>query len=148
MSDLPKSVNRDRALDPIDLIPEFAFWRDGCRTLAKNVCKVLTLVGEEISDDNILAFIKWLPRNRSELESPAWKASYCCRCLEKMFNNMPEEQRNKGLDNPLMDYFLQYFPARTYVSQLMLIDAFVGIITGWIEAEKELEKGGGSLTTD
>lgn len=51
MNDLHKFMSRDTALDPIDLIPQFAFWREACRTMATNVCVVLTLADQEITEE-------------------------------------------------------------------------------------------------
>lgn len=44
-----KTMSRDKALDQLDLIPSWAFWREGCHTFAKNVCKVMEMAGQDYS---------------------------------------------------------------------------------------------------
>jgi hypothetical protein len=73
MNDLHKLMSRDKALDPIDLIPQFAFWREACRTMATNACMALTLAEEEITEEKMLEFISTLPRSFYYLESKTWQ---------------------------------------------------------------------------
>ena len=127
-------MNRNVSLDPIDLIPEFAFWRDGCRAMSANICTVLQRAGEDIKRSNILSFLHSLPRSYHDLTSEMWSKGYCHEYLEKAFPNM------NGMSDPVMDYFVVYFPARSYVSQMMLIDAFIGILDGAHEAFNPIEQ--------
>ncbi len=116
------------ALEPIDLFPRFAFWRDGCRTMATNICEVLRRAGEPITRENLVAFVTSLPRDRTYLGCETWQAGYCCSCLRKAHANAPPAEQEKA--GPLLDYFLGYFTERSGASQSMLIDAFIGILSG------------------
>jgi hypothetical protein len=117
------------ALEPIDLIPSFAFWRDGCRTMAGNICKVLRLAGEQVTLANIIAFVSSLPRDSGYLTTETWQQTYCHRCLEKAYHNTPEAIR-KDVSEAVIDYFLVYFTMRGSACQWMLQDAFIGIMSG------------------
>jgi hypothetical protein len=117
------------ALEPLDLIPRFAFWRDGCRTMAKSICEVLRLAGEPATPKNILAFVGSLPRDPGDLTSQLWQSGYCSSCLAKAYDKAPETDMSSA-EHSLVGYFLRYFPERDRLCQLMLIDAFIGIING------------------
>ena len=117
------------ALDPLDLIPEFAFWRDGCRTMAENICKLLRLAGEPVTRERIVAFLSTLPRRPNDLASELWQNGYCFACLEKAQDNMPPEDRGTQ-ELGLGGYFLCYFVDRSYLRQALVIDAFLVILGG------------------
>jgi hypothetical protein len=125
------------ALDPMDLIPKFAFWREGCKTMATNICEVLRRVGEPVTPKNIREFVCTLPFDGSYLRSEAWRKGYCSSCLAKLHQKMPPDA-----EDPLVDYFLDYFTSRGSVCQWMLIDAFIGILDGMT-----LEEGKNSTKT-
>jgi hypothetical protein len=112
------------SIQPIDVVHKHAFWEEGCRTLAANVCAVLKEAGEPVTQRNIVAFVVSLPSDRWEMQMPEWQKGYCSRCLEKMFNKEGENR------SALMDYFITYFPRREYHAQQMLIEAFRGILGG------------------
>ncbi len=117
------------ALEPIDLFPRFAFWRDGCRTMATNICEVLRRAGEPITRENIVAFVTTLPRDVGYLATEMWQAGYCGSCLRKAYANAPPAEQGEKA-GPLLDYFLGYFTERSGACQSMLIDAFIGILNG------------------
>ena len=121
------------ALEPIDLVPQHQFWRDGCREMAKNICKVLRIAGEPITLENILEFASALPRDPDYLRSILWKSSFCSRCLQKVYDRIPEG-RKICPESVLIDYFLGWFTMRNGNTQWMLTDSFVGILQG-IELE-------------
>lgn len=136
-----KTMRSDKALDQLDLIPSWAFWREGCHIFAKNVCKVMELALHDYTEADVFAFVRSLPFAPSHLLKPEWENGFCSQCLKKAFEKVPETDR-KEFENNVLDYFLRYFPDRDRISKWMLIDAFVGFNSGILEAQKELEKGG------
>lgn len=128
-----KAMSRDKAIDTIDLLPGFAFWREGCRTFAKNVFRVMQAANGNFSGRDVLSFLRSLPLDTSYLANPEWQAGFCYQCLKKAFENTPEAQRRE-FENTVMDYFLYYFPDRCGVAKWMLIDAFIGFTIGIDEA--------------
>src|ERR1700722_509806 len=96
-------------LEPIDVIPRLSFWGDGCRAMAQNVCKVLQRASEPVTAENILAFVRSLPRAVYDLSYENWQKQYCSRCLEKAYAQAGRDE--------LMDYFTRYFPERDHVCQ-------------------------------
>jgi hypothetical protein len=126
-------------LDPIDLIPEFAFWRDGCRTMAQNICAVLRLAGEPVTPANVMQFAETLPHRRFDLESDSWRREYCSQCLMKAWEAASGAKAVRRHD-ALFAYFFSYFVDRSYPSQVMLKDAIVGILGGLtLDGEKEAD---------
>jgi hypothetical protein len=146
MNDLHQLMSRDKALDPIDLIPQFAFWREACRTMATNVCMALTLAEEEITEEKILEFISTLPRSFYYLERKTWQEGYSSECFEKIANSTDPDK--KKVAAPLLNFFLYYLPSRSDACRSMLADAFIGIFRGFEDAAKELEKGNKSCHSD
>lgn len=136
-----KTMSRDKALDQLDLIPSWAFWREGCHTFAKNVCKVMEMAGQDYSITNVFAFLSSLPFVSHHPSSAEWQKGFCSQCLKKALENVPEAEKREFADT-VLDYFLYYFPDRDRVTRWMLIDAFVGFNSGILEAQKELKKGG------
>lgn len=124
-----KAMSRDKAIDTIDLVPGFAFWREGCRTFAKNVFRVMQAANGDFSGRDVLSFLRSLPLDRSYLTNPEWQAGFCYQCLKKAFENTPEAQSREFKDT-VMDYFLCYFPDRDGVAKWMLIDALIGFTIG------------------
>ena len=137
MSSDYKAMSREK--DTLDFVPTFAFWRNACHTFAKNVCKVTTLAKNEDSISSVLAFMRSLPWSASLLSTPEWRSGVCSRCLEKALESVAEGEK-EDFKNTVLDYFLFYFPERDRFGQLMLVDAFVGFVTGIAEAQQELEK--------
>ena len=113
------------SLEPIDVIPRYAFWQDGCRTLVVNTCAALRLAGEPVTPGYVLAFIDSLPRHSGDL-TEEWRKSFCSRCLEKAYVNTGNQHRM----TPLEEYFLVYFVERDSTAQAMLIEACRGILGG------------------
>jgi hypothetical protein len=128
-----KAMSRDKAIDAIDLLPGFAFWREGCRTFAKNVVRVMQAADGDSPVRDVLSFVRSLPLDPSYLSKPEWQAGFCYQCLKKAFMNTPEAQ-SREFQETVMDYFLYYFPDRDRIAKWMLIDAFVGFIIGIDEA--------------
>lgn len=116
--------------EQVDAVPGFEFWREGCHAFAKNTCRVLMLAGAEDTAKSALDFIRTLPRRPGQLESPEWRAGFCQQCLEKAYAVSPEGQE-------AVDYFLNYFPDRSYLAQSMLIDSFLGFMCGGAEGMEE-----------
>ena len=112
------------ALEPIDVIPRYAFWQEGCRTLAVNVCAALREAGEPVIPRTVLAFVDGLPRDSYDLHYGTWQKSFCGLCLEKIHAKCSEHVE------PLLDYFMNYFVERDSHAKAMLIEAFRGIIGG------------------
>jgi hypothetical protein len=137
-----KTMSREQVLETLDLVPSWAFWRLGCHTFAKNVVRVIEMAGEDDSEAAVVSFIRSLPFDPSHLSRPEWREGFCSKCLKKAFENVPEAEKKK-FEITVLDYFLYYFPDRDRITKFMLIDAFVGIITGMMEAQTECEKGGG-----
>lgn len=128
-----KTMSRDKAIETIDLLPGFAFWREGCRMFGKNIIRVMQAAGRDYSRRDVVAFLRTLPIDSSYLANPQWQAGFCYQCLKKAFENTPEDQR-KEFEDTVMDYFLYYFPDRDRVAKWMLIDAFLGFMIGIDEA--------------
>lgn len=117
------------AVDPMDMVQGFAFWRDGCRMMAGAICEALRSAKEPITPDNIIVFVSSLPRSRHDLNNEVWQKGYCSCCLAKAFGSGHNGNVNPH-DNPLVDYFLRYFVDRNWTCQDMLIDAVIGIFSG------------------
>jgi hypothetical protein len=112
-------------LSPMDMMRGYEFWRDGCRMMAMAICHTLRMAKEVVSLENIIRFVSSLPRKPSDLKDESWQKQYCYTCLAKAFD--AASQSDKDI---LTDYFLVYFPGRTWLCQETLIDAFMGILSG------------------
>lgn len=109
-------------MDPMLSIPGYAFWQDGCAAMARNTCEVLRRAGLPASPCSIVCFVRTLRRSPYQLTTEVWQKSVCNKVLAAAFA--------KGHDarlQPLMDYFLVYFPSLPSPAQYMLIEAFTGI---------------------
>lgn len=124
------------ALMPMDVMWRYEFWRDGCRMMAMVVCVVLRASKEPLTLKNVISFVSSMPRRPQDLTSDWWKNGFCSTCLEKAYNALPRSETEV-----LTDYVLRYFPERSRICQEMLIDAFIGILTG-IENVRENVEGG------
>ena len=51
------------AVNPLDYVRGCEFWRDGCRTMGAALCEILRLAEEPVTKDNIIKFLRSLPRN-------------------------------------------------------------------------------------
>jgi hypothetical protein len=124
------------AANLMDLVRGSELWRDGCRMMACATCVVLRVAKEPITPENIIKFLDGLPRKSSELTTEEWQKSYCGICLEKAHAEMEEP-----IKRLVTDYFLRYFPDRSWTCQEMLIDSFVGILEGipWEDLQGKAE---------
>lgn len=141
-----KAMSQQRAIEPIDMIPSWSFWRDGCYLFAKNMVTVMERSGILHSEREVVAFLRSLPLDASYLSNPSWKEGFCSKCLQKAWENTPEADW-KEFESSVMDYFLYYFVDRDRVSKFMLIDAFIGFVTAIAEAAGELKEGGSGEPT-
>src|SRR5579872_5418521 len=115
------------ALESIDMIPGFAFWREGCHTFGKQVFTVLDLANKDWKYDDLVRFIVSLPRMRGDVSSPGWEEGFCSQCLKRAIERSPEAAS-------VVRYFLMDFPDRGCTAQAMLIDAFLGFVAAVDEA--------------
>lgn len=113
------------ALNAMDMMRGYEFWRDGCRMMAIAVCETLRMAKEPVTLENIVKFVSTLPRTSGDLTSESWQQKYCHKCLDKAV-----EAGSPEVTKLLADYFLVYFLDRTWLCQDTIIDAFIGILSG------------------
>jgi hypothetical protein len=93
--------------------------------MATAVCETLRIAKEPVTRENIIKFLRSLPRKQHELITPEWQNSYCSLCLEKAYVSL--EEPDKGW---IVDYFIRYFPERWWMCQETMIDGFIGLLDG------------------
>jgi hypothetical protein len=112
-------------ISAMDWVRGSEFWQDGCRTFIQATCAALHYAGEPITRETIVKFVQSIPRKPSELMEGEWRKGFCHGCLAKVYDKAEEHDRQQ-----IMDYFLKYFPERSWVCQETLIDSVVGILEG------------------
>ena len=121
-------------LDPLELIPKWAFWEDACRAFATNVKEAMRLAGMPRTRRNVIQFVDSLPTCHRDFMSEVWQEGVCNKCLARV-NDVEDEV---DLAKQLLQYFIFYLPSRPAHAQQMLVEALkgtLGIIT--LESEKE-----------
>lgn len=115
------------SVEMIDMMRGYEFWREGCGRMCGIVCELLRMAGQPVTLASVLRVVESLPRRRTDLASPEWRQEYCYKCLETAHTNAVSEIETKRFDF-VANYFVFYFPQRTWLAQETMIDSFVGIL--------------------
>jgi hypothetical protein len=118
--------------DPVVLYtpvePHTSFLKDGCITLAKNACLLLTMAEEPVTIAGVMMIAKTVARDSSQLMLDEWREGYCGKMLNRAY--MICFRRTDPGYPEVFDYFATYLPSRSYHALDMLTNAFIGALDG------------------
>lgn len=69
--------------DPMDTIPHYVFWREGCAKIARCACFFIRMAGDPVTPASVRKFLASAPRHAEELGDKDWRRGYCCQVLER-----------------------------------------------------------------
>jgi hypothetical protein len=118
--------------EPIDLVPSYAFWMDGCATMTRYMLQMFELAEIEPSPERINSFLLSMPRVAEELTYPKWRQGYFNQCCEQAFTLAAPQDRARLEE--ICSWFLGYFVKRSTFAKEMLIDSVGGVFRGVNEA--------------
>lgn len=119
--------------DPVDLHipvePHTSFLKNGCITLTKNACLLLSMAGEPVTDSGVMMIIKSVPRDPDQLLNEGWQRGYYYMAMKEAYcrfrNPSPESEYREG-----HEYFSTYIPSRSHHALDMLTNATLGVLGG------------------
>lgn len=114
--------------DLLDIMPSYAFWREGCRTLMANVCFTLRRAKVSVTKETVLRFIRSMPVHSAYLSDPSWTGSFCDECCKAAFEGSSSDDEEF---REVVKYFFVYLLDRSLIARHMLIDSAVGILSGF-----------------
>lgn len=118
--------------DPMNDIPYYVFWREGCAKFVSTSCRLLRLAGEPVTRESITHFIVTAPRMEKDLSEffQVFRTTYCGYVLEKGRKKcQPESPEHKSWSDAC-SYIVAYFPSRRWDTQEMLIETLIGAMAG------------------
>lgn len=115
--------------EPIDIVPYYAFWMEGCGTLIQGVCLMLRISGHPVTRETIVRFVRSLPMLMVQLDGEAWKAGFCNEVCKEAFNRSRGTGREAVVDE-IIHYFASTFVMRSACTKEMLHDSVLGVVMG------------------
>ncbi|MHC5538725.1 hypothetical protein ACYOEI_10925 [Singulisphaera rosea] len=109
--------------------PSYAFFREGCETLARNVSSILIQAGLPVTPGTVMSFIRSMPRDRDDLSLEEWRHGFCNQALKEGYVRCDGEE-SRSRFRVLVEYFCDRIPNMPKRTLDMLTDAFVGILSG------------------
>jgi hypothetical protein len=115
--------------DPMDTIPHYVFWREGCTKITKYACYLIRMAGDPVTPAAIMKFMSSAPRDRAQLLNDDWRRGYCSMVMERS-NAVADGMADQEGWNEAFCHFVDYLPARKWDTAEMLIETVAGVMGG------------------
>lgn len=106
------------------------FWKDACRSLGQNCCKLLEMAGEKITLSAVVDLVAGLPEGRAELVEARYLESRLNQTLKSAWG-LAVTVSDRAVMDGLTHYFLAYIPTQGMSAVVLMKESFAGVISGF-----------------
>ncbi len=115
--------------DPMDTIPHYVFWREGCAKMTKYACCLIGMADDPVTPAAVLRFVSSAPRCRDDLRDESWRRGYCSMVMERAYAVAVATADQEHWEEAFC-HIAHYLPDRKWDTSEMLIETIAGVMSG------------------